>query len=379
MRSLVKVIHRDGRSLLLRWIDPVTGRWRERTTGTNNRRAADRLAAELALSIDRGEFAPAGDLPWAAFRERYAEEHLSGLSRRSQEAANTVLNHFERLMRPKLLSDAADASALSGFQSKLRAGGIKETSVCSYMGQFLAALGWAEDIGAIHEVPKLRKPKRVKTGKSFSRGRPISGEEFDRMLEAAPHVRSGDYPAWQRYLTGLWLSGLRLEESLALTWEHRDDGISVDLSGRHPRLKICAAAEKGNKDRYLPMTPDFAEFLLKTSEHERCGLVFPLVARKAEQMSVKRVSRNVSDIGRRAKVVVSKRDNKFATAHDLRRSFGTRWSTRVKPAVLQLLMRHDSIETTLKYYVAHDADDIADGLWKEFGPADKAASELGDA
>ena len=28
-----------------------------------------------------------------------------------------------------------------------------------------------------------------------------------------------------------------------------------------------------------------------------------------------------------------------------------RWSSRVMPATLQLLMRHKSIETTLKYYV----------------------------
>jgi hypothetical protein len=36
----------------------------------------------------------------------------------------------------------------------------------------------------------------------------------------------------------------------------------------------------------------------------------------------------------------------------------------VKPATLQLLMRHKSIETTLKYYVDQDADDVADELWK---------------
>jgi hypothetical protein len=29
-------------------------------------------------------------------------------------------------------------------------------------------------------------------------------------------------------------------------------------------------------------------------------------------------------------------------------------------------MRHRSIETTLEYYVAQDADEIADELWKDF-------------
>ena len=65
-------------------------------------------------------------------------------------------------------------------------------------------------------------------------------------------------------------------------------------------------------------------------------------------------------------MVVKKSAGKFASAHDLRRSLGTRWAPRVKPATLQLLMRHRSIETTLKYYVAQDADEIADELWKGF-------------
>jgi integrase len=42
---------------------------------------------------------------------------------------------------------------------------------------------------------------------------------------------------------------------------------------------------------------------------------------------------------------------RYATAHDLRRAFGTRWSKRVMPATLQKLMQHASIETTMRYYV----------------------------
>ena len=53
----------------------------------------------------------------------------------------------------------------------------------------------------------------------------------------------------------------------------------------------------------------------------------------------------------------------FASADDVRRAFGTRWARLVKPAVLQAMMRHSSIETTLSYYVDLDADDIADELW----------------
>jgi hypothetical protein len=64
-------------------------------------------------------------------------------------------------------------------------------------------------------------------------------------------------------------------------------------------------------------------------------------------------------------VVVNKADGKYASAHDLRRAFGTRWAKRVMPAVLKRLMRHASIDTTMTYYVDID---VADELWAKFGP-----------
>jgi integrase len=75
-------------------------------------------------------------------------------------------------------------------------------------------------------------------------------------------------------------------------------------------------------------------------------------------MTPKRVGRIVSAIGERANVVVNKQDGKFASAHDLRRAFGTRWAAKVMPAMLKELMRHSSIETTLRYYVEFDADTL---------------------
>ena len=61
--------------------------------------------------------------------------------------------------------------------------------------------------------------------------------------------------------------------------------------------------------------------------------------------------------------MVNKADGEFASAHDLRRAFGTRWAGKIKPATLKLLMRHADIATTMNYYVAQDSDDMADELW----------------
>jgi hypothetical protein len=57
---------------------------------------------------------------------------------------------------------------------------------------------------------------------------------------------------------------------------------------------------------------------------------------------------------------------KYASAHDLRRAFGERWAARLMPAQLKELMRHESIETTLRFYVGTDAQRTADAAWAAF-------------
>ncbi len=82
------------------------------------------------------------------------------------------------------------------------------------------------------------------------------------------------------------------------------------------------------------------------------------------------VSKIVSRIGCKAAVKVEETTRKgehhikYASAHDLRRSFGERWSMRVLPQVLMELMRHESITTTMQFYVGRNAERTADALWE---------------
>lgn len=81
-----------------------------------------------------------------------------------------------------------------------------------------------------------------------------------------------------------------------------------------------------------------------------------------------RIGEVIADIGKTAGIIVDTdpktgEATKYATAHDLRRAFGQRWAKLVMPAVLQKLMRHASIQTTMQYYVDLEAEDVADVLW----------------
>jgi len=89
-------------------------------------------------------------------------------------------------------------------------------------------------------------------------------------------------------------------------------------------------------------------------------------------MTAHSVGQIVSELGVKAGVKVNTDQGgkvKFASAHDLRRSFGERWAARVMPQVLMELMRHESINTTMRYYVGRNAQSTAATLWA----ADKQA------
>ena len=117
------------------------------------------------------------------------------------------------------------------------------------------------------------------------------------------------------------------------------------------------------------MTPDFAEFLDTTPEEDRAGHVFKLIGfyGKPRQPNPEWASAQISRMGQKARVLVNTTPTgkvKFASAHDLRRSFGARWATKVMPIVLQQLMRHENIETTMRYYVGQNAEATADAVWE---------------
>jgi site-specific recombinase XerC len=211
---------------------------------------------------------------WTDFRERYESEYVSGLADRTAETICSIFGIVERITNPQKLTDLT-ASRISAFQAKLREEGKSEATIGVYSRHVKAALRWAVEVGMLQAAPKIRMPKRAKGAKAM-KGRPITMEEYERMLMATPKVVGEEAaPSWQYYLEGLWWSGLRLAESLELYWD-RQDKLSVDMSGRRPMLRIPANLEKGNQNRLLAMAPEFAEFLERTPPEERKGRVFML-------------------------------------------------------------------------------------------------------
>ena len=364
----------DRKFYMMQFVDPVTGRKKtrstkvERTGRKRERTEAERVAAKWEADLRNGRYREPSKVTWIEFRERYEEEVLPGLADRTSEKVSVVFNTVESVLNPVRLRDVT-ADRLSYLQSEIRKAGRKEDTIAGYVAHLKAALSWAVRVGLLPQAPRIERPRRAKGSKSM-KGRPITGEEFDRMLAKA-HTVVGQkaVASWQHYLTGLWWSGLRLTESLELYWD-RDDRLCVDLTGEHAMLRIPAEFEKGHRDRLLPMAPEFAEFLLATPEAERAGPVFKPRAQRVhgERLGRFRVSEKVAMIGKAAGVKVATDPKtgkvKYASAHDLRRSFGERWAARIMPPDLMLLMRHETIDTTMRYYVGRNAQNTAKTLWE---------------
>ena len=403
----------DRQHYQMQWRDPITGRKKtkttkiERTGRAKEQKEAEKAAAQLEADLQADRHHEPSKLTWTEFRERYENEVLASLAPGTDTKVFYLFNRLERILSPQRLRDVT-AERLSFFQAELRGSGLAESTIKTYLNHLKAALHWAARMKMITTPPAVQMPKRAKGGK-IMKGRPITLEEFERMLdkvqavlttptpsgkattpprqqskkprapaaaerfrakadERARELAIEATPSWRHLLEGLWASGLRLGEALDLWWD-RDDRLCVDLSGKRPMLRIPAAHEKGNQDRLLPMAPEFAEFLLRTPEAERTGRVFRPKARrvKGEQLQMQHTSKVICDIGKAAGVKVNTDAAgkvKYASAHDFRRSFGERWAMRVMPQVLKELMRHETIETTMRYYVGRNAQATAEALWE---------------
>lgn len=405
----VQVIDRGRKCLYLRYTDPMTGKDIEKSSECTTRKDAVKAAGKWEAELREGRFKSPNRITWAEFRQRYDSDVVPGMQDTTALKVSGVFDAVERIVAPGKLS-ALTAERISHYVKVLRAEEVEieervptvdahgrkrverrkktvtvkrsESTIKGHLAVLKAALHWAQRVKLLHAVPSIEMPKRAK-GSKMMKGRPITGEEFERMLaavpklfltidptkESNPEVIERDKAAaevkatpWRQFLLGLWWSGLRLEEAINLWWD-ADDGLSVDLSGRRPMLRIPAEHEKGHQDRLLPMAPELAKTLLAVPAAARIDRVFKLPYTRKDT-----VSKVVVRIGMLAGVKVNTNPQtgkvKYASAHDLRRSFGERWAARVMPQILMQLMRHESIETTMRFYVGRNAETAADVLWE---------------
>jgi integrase len=374
MMSDIKVhVHNrpDRKNYSMRYLDVGTGKHVEKTTGTTKKTEAIRRAAVWEADIMAGRSCNATRMNWDDFRMRFYSDYLEEKGQTTITSYESALNVFERATRPKKAADLS-APKVSAFKRAMRANDNSPATIHRHLNHLKVICNWAVREKLLPSMPSFTMPKLPKG----MRGRPITLEEFERMIEVAADIvgsEAGD--SWRFYLKGLWTSGLRLEESLKLRWDDGPEAIVVDYSRKRPLFRIDAEAEKGKTHRLLPMAPEFAILLEEVPIDQRNGWVFRPLTVMGNPVARSRhaVGPRVSKIGEKARVITDRRTKheevviSYAGAHDLRRSFGFKWSRLLMPAELKELMRHADISTTMKFYVGVNADATADKLWEVLG------------
>jgi integrase len=160
----------------------------------------------------------------------------------------------------------------------------------------------------------------------------VPAESFERWLVAAGDNLQRRLPA------GRLACGAQAQRGLALEWEPADE--SPWIAWKRDRIVLPAGFVKGKSDQWVPLHPDLHTALLALPRLGR--KVFRFVDRKGRAVSDSAVSDRVISLARRAGVRLS--------MHALRRGFGCRHAAQV----LQKLMRHRNIKTTMDFYANVD-------------------------
>jgi integrase len=320
---------KDRPFLKLEWVDPETGVRKSRSAKTADPEKAENARGDLEYELNHGLAQEPSKMLWETFRTLYEQEKLAGSRPATLKKAGYVFDAFERLANPRTLGVVSERT-LSRYATRLREDGYKPATIQGHLAYLRAALRWAADQKLIPAAPKVvmpKVPKKVVVRK-------IVAEEFERLLTVAPD------DCWRSFISTAWYTGMRRNEMLDLTW-HGDGGTPwVDFG--QGRVWIPAEYNKSDADQWLPLHPDLAKVL--QARRQARGKLFPL------SESPREVSRKFSRLARKAGLKI--------TLHDMRRSFGSRYAAVVPAPVLQRLMRHADIKTTLAYYT--NVDDVLD-------------------
>jgi integrase len=329
---------RDREQLVLQWHDPETGKRKSKSAGTGNRATAETRRAELEYELNHGLHQEASRMSWERFRELFEEEYLPDLRPKSRSRYREVLTRFERLCRPTTLAGVNERT-LSALVAAMRKENVKgrvgfaPASIRHTLVILHAALEWAVSqrfLPRVPSTPAVTVPKK--------RPQPVPTESFERIYAKA----EGDVQMQAYLLTG-WLAGLRLAEAYEMEWEPSRDRPWVDAARR--RVWLPAEFVKAGEDQWVPIDPALWEALEALPRRGR--KVFHFADAAGRPISPGGVSKRVRDLARRAGVKLS--------MHTLRKGFGCRYAGRVPAQVLQKLMRHANIKTTMDFYANVDA------------------------
>ncbi len=299
----------DKNGYVLKFYCPIRGARVRKNCGTRDRRDARRIQRECQERLLNGEYlasdgaimaarAPLVPRPvpnhddaldeksWEDCYERYRQHRTSrvrGTSlvhalSRLQIAERIFVGYFEDRRRPDFaIGDCCTLGMLEYLQERLLAGDEcrfdrrSPNTVNSMMGAVMAFIRYCYDHEWIERVPRLDKLDVDEVMK----GRPVTADEFERMLESTPDVVGASVAeSWRFTLRVLWESGFRVGDVMDFSWD--DDRhlhpVWAKRMEEHPTL-VVPSTQKNGECQVIPMLPGLHELLQGVDPQQHQGWV----------------------------------------------------------------------------------------------------------
>ncbi|MBL8800348.1 MAG: tyrosine-type recombinase/integrase [Planctomycetes bacterium] len=327
---------KGGSAWLIQYFDG-SGRRREKSSRTTDRRAAERIAhkleADAALRregvIDgrQERFSEEARKPLAEHVEAYLE-HCRGrnITAKSIYAKKSHLEWLMRKTRATRLSELT-LDVVERALASLTLDGKAARTVNTRRESLRAFGNWCRKTSRVDSNPLALLPKLDEHRDRRRIRRPLTDDELARLLDVAGQRGRR---AW--YLTAA-LAGLRRSELIRLTWAsvNFEDGVLTIRDG------------KAKREDLVPLHPELLEELKR---------IYPPNALPSTRVFPEEVTnRTRTEDFKRAGIELLDKQGRVADLHGLRATLGTRLARAgVAPQVAQRLMRHADYRTTLHHY-----------------------------
>jgi integrase len=296
----------DKNGYVLKFFCPILGKRIRRNCGTRDRREARRIQRECRDRLLNGEYKKSGGAITAADAkvsrptvtangnekswQEAVESYRTKFKGRSVDHVVSRLGLAERVLENRhkarglppglILSECLTDEGIEYLQERLLIGEEcrykvrASTTVNSIVRNVMTFARYCRRKKWIAQIPEVERVM-ADEAEDAMKGRPITTEEFERMLVAVPKV-VGEGPAesWRFTLQVLWESAFRVGDVMDFSW---DDPRHIypkwpHRPGLHPTL-VIPKTQKNGKEQQIPMLPGLAELLQRIREDERTGWV----------------------------------------------------------------------------------------------------------
>lgn len=345
--------------------------------GTKLKREAEKMLIDYEDKFERGEIDPFNGwtpkMEAQKKRNKLSGKHISikkatdEFIRKRSQANQTTKDHYQRIFNMFMEKVGTTMPVTQIIENDIRnfcfKPALSNSSQANYLCHLKVFFKWLKKEGILKEdISKDLKPP--KTPQKITQ-KTVSRKELDRIFKAfdafyKEHIEAGSVT--KPYQKRLWFKpmistiyycGLRAKEAVNLTWNDVKFEHSKKKKDDYGYIRIANTKKnttKSGKERIIPIRKPLYPWLKKWHDDQgkpSDGYVFPSASGLDEwsKMDPLALSKSYKKFVKKAKEVPN-----TPTLHGLRHSCATDLLAKgVSPVVVQKIMGHASINTTMIY------------------------------